>query len=103
MSRSGQNRHLDQEMREWHARKRNTVFPDAIRNARRVDYFLWHGARCPTIVQRAGALLWGFAFFMLGVSFVSLAVRQESAGILLIIPIVLFIYIGGRIFWNGCR
>src|SRR5579859_5689415 len=96
-------RSLRDELREWHARQRNTVFPDTVRNARKVDFFFWHGAPHPTLVQRIAALLYGFALSMAGISFVPLALRQGAAGIGLFIPVIVFGYIGGRIFWNGCK
>lgn len=90
-------------LREWHSRQRNTVFPDTVRNERNVNFFFWHGAPRPTVVQRIAALLYGVALFMLGMSFIPLALRQGATGIGLLVPIIGFAYLGGRIFWNGCK
>ncbi|SRR5260370_9913420 len=103
MHKTKQHRNLNEEPYEWRDRQRNIVFPDTVRNARNVDFFFWHGSPRPTPIQRTAALLFGFAIFMLGVSFIPAAMREGAGGVSFILLIAWFCYIGGRIFWNGCK
>ena len=52
---------------EIRERQSNTVYPDPVRNARGVDFFLWNGAPNPTLVQRIAAWLFGLTFIGYGI------------------------------------
>jgi len=82
-----------------HARQRNIVWPDTLRNSRKVDAFLWKGSPNATPVQRIGAWLFGLTFLGLGVNFFILA---RHAGSRLIGAVGLAgIFLGLRLCYNG--
>jgi hypothetical protein len=53
---------LDNFIEEMQSRQRNIDWPDRIRNAWRVDEFLWKGVARPIPVQHIGAWMFGIVF-----------------------------------------
>ena len=51
------------------AKQSNTIWPDTLRNTPSVDRLLWHGSPDATLVQRIGSLIFGLAFFSIGLAF----------------------------------
>jgi hypothetical protein len=84
-------------MEDIHARQRNIVWPDTLRNGRRVDAFLWRGSPDATPVQRIGAWLFGLAY--LGLSFFIFA-RHAGSRLVGAIGLAL-IFLGLRFCRNG--
>jgi hypothetical protein len=83
------------------ARQKNTVWPDALVNSRRVDEFFWKGSRDRTLVQRIGAWLFGLCYMVGGLVSVSVARREGS--LLLVIFSSVWLYVGARVLLNGFR
>lgn len=67
------NSHRDQEpefIKDIRAKQRNVTWPDLPQNATSVDKLLWHGSRHATAIQKAGSLIFGFFFGLIGASFI---------------------------------
>ncbi len=58
------------------ARQRNTIWPDAVRNAARVDGFILKGNPRASKVQRAGILIFGLGFALAACGFLSLILNH---------------------------
>ena len=105
--RVGRHRKLDKFIEETHASQRNIVFPDALRNARSADAFLWRGSPNPPFVQRVGAWMFGLVFMGFGLLSFPLAVRilredRSRFGFVITALIgISLVLIGIRIFRNG--
>jgi hypothetical protein len=85
-------------------RQRNTIWPDTVRNAAKVDGFLWKGSPSATKVQRVGAFIFGIllllaAAMLVGIAFVDGYVGLPSIG--LIVIAVGVIYLGCRLIRNA--
>lgn len=80
-------------------KQKNTVWPDALRNSRSIDEFLWKGSFNPPLVQRIGAWLIGSSFILLGLAVLILTATEGlslatflGAGATLL---------GAKVFFNG--
>jgi hypothetical protein len=71
-----------------------------MKNSAGVDAFLWKGAKHPSGVQRAGAVIFGLVFICAAFMFASVSAERHSLLGLLSFGIL---YVGGRILWNGMR
>ena len=97
----------DEFLKDAHARQRNIVFPDTVRNGRAVDVFLWRGSPNPTVIQRIGAWIFGLQFIASGLLFMLVLVPKRRnfdspPGLAIFVIIGLFcFYVGGRIIRNG--
>lgn len=83
----------------------NTLWPDAFRNSRSVDEFLWKGSPDAPLVQRIGACIFGLTFMLSGVGFVEIdrEITPDRKSIVLVIVGVLFFGAGLKVFLNGFR
>ena len=86
---------------EIKAKQSNTLWPDAIKNSRGVDEFLWKGSPNAPMVQRIGAWIFGLFFLMAGLSFLDVAYERQ-APLVLVISLAFFA-LGTRICLNGFR
>ena len=86
---------------EIKAKQSNTVWPDALKNSRGVDKFLWKGAPNAPLVQRIGAWIFGIFFLMAGVSFLNSAFERHS--LLVLVIALAFFALGTRVCLNGFR
>ena len=93
-------RRIDQYIEEMDSRQRNILWPEATRNASLVDRFLWKGNPNATLVQRAGAWMFGMAFAVMGLTIIGLA--YEESRLVTIFGIAVGA-LGVRVFINGCR
>ncbi|HEX4321824.1 MAG TPA: hypothetical protein VHZ52_13010 [Acidobacteriaceae bacterium] len=85
------------------ARQSNTLWPDALRNGRSVDAFLWKGDPNAPLVQRIGAWIFGLTFILIGLCSVDIAFEKpEDAWPWGAFSVILFM-IGGKVFLNGFR
>ena len=91
----------DQAIEEVRAKQKNTVWPDAIRNSRSVDAFLWNGSPDAPLVQRIGAWIFGLTFILIGLVWVDVAYERNwpAFGVLSMVWLV----VGGKVFFNGFR
>jgi hypothetical protein len=83
------------------AKQRNFVFPDTLRNSRRVDEFLWKGSPNAPLVQRAAAWMFGLFFVLAGVAFLDVAFEKHY-WIFGVLSLGWFL-VGGKVFLNGFR
>ncbi len=79
----------------------NTVWPDALRNSRGVDEFLWRGSPNAPLVQRIGAWVFGITLLIFGIVFLDVAHRMHSPFDL--VPSLAFFPLGTRVCLNGFR
>lgn len=86
---------------EIKAKQSNILWPDAMKNSRGVDEFLWKGAPNAPLVQRIGAWIFGIFFLMAGVSFLDVAYEKHDPLILLMG--LAFFGVGIRVCLNGFR
>jgi hypothetical protein len=99
--------HLNKFIEETRASQGNIVFPDVVRNGRSVDAFLWNGRPNPTLVQRIAARMLGVAFMVMGLLWLSNAVKARvEAGFSISVVIeatfaLAIVAVGIRIFRNG--
>lgn len=97
---------LDKLIDETRASQRNIVFPDAVRNGRAVDVFLWKGSPNPPLVQRIGAWMFGLLFIGFGLTFWVIA-KEDRHGDGPIFALILGLFglavllVGIRVFRNG--
>ena len=103
---SGESPHRDREaaeniVEELKARQQNLVWPNALKNSRSVDEFLWRGAPDAPLVQRIGAWLFGSAFTLIGI--IGLTMSYEKPSIAFGMLSLVCLYVGGRVFLNGFR
>jgi hypothetical protein len=82
-------------------KQENILWPDTVRNSRSVDAYLWKGSPSAPLVQRIGAWLFGLCFFVLGLR--ELIVSIQLRDWLFILLSVGSIFLGTRIFINGCK
>ncbi len=92
---------LDESIEEVRAKQRNTVWPDATKNSRSVDVFLWKGSPNAPLVQRIGAWIFGLAFILIGLLWVDVAFERHSP-VFGVLSIGWFA-VGGKVFLNGFR
>jgi ammonia channel protein AmtB len=95
---------LDGFIEETRARQRNIEFPDALRNSRSADVFLWRGSPRPTLVQRIAAWMFGLVFIGIAAESFSFAVAERSsfAVVLALVSMsAMAAFVGVRIFRNG--
>ena len=59
------------------ARQRATCFPDTLETGGSVDAFLWKGDPKAKPVQRAGLIVFGILFFLLGVAIASIPFQKD--------------------------
>jgi hypothetical protein len=93
-------------LNEIHARQKNTVWPDLMKNRALVDSFLWKGSSEATVVQRIGIALFGLLFFcpaMLIVRFGCLEPGPALFRTLMFLLALPWIAIGCRLLWNSLR
>jgi hypothetical protein len=57
--------------------QQNVLVPDILKNASRVDDFLWHGSQDATRVQRIGSVVIGLLLICCGISSAFTATRQH--------------------------
>jgi hypothetical protein len=63
---------------EVRQRQRNIVFPDTVKNARRVDALLLRGDPNAPLVQRVGAWVFGCFFLLCGIACLGLAIKSHA-------------------------
>lgn len=86
---------------EFKAKQSNILWPDAMKNSRGVDEFLWKGAPNAPLVQRIGAWIFGIVFLLFGIAFLDIAHRLHSPSDLVIA--LAFFGLGTRVCLNGFR
>ena len=86
-------------------RQRNTVWPDTLQNAAKVDGFIWKGSPTATGVQRVGILIWGIVFLVMAYALLSLLFldQLEPASIVVLIFAFGAAYVGHRLVRNAFR
>jgi len=82
-------------------RQRNVLWPDAPRNSRNVDAFLWKGDPDAPLIQRIGACIFGLTFILIGLGWLDVAYERHwmVVGVLSIA----WFFIGARLIRNGFR
>jgi hypothetical protein len=91
----------DRAIEEIRAKQRSTVWPDAMRNSRSVDAFLWKGSPDAPLVQRIGAWIFGLTFILCGLGWVSVA--YEKGDFVFGALSIVWFALGGKVFLNGFR
>ena len=86
---------------EVRAKQSNTIWPDALKNSKGVDEYLWKGSENAPLVQRIGAILFGITFLIGGLAFLNVAHQKQSA-LFGILAVGLFL-VGGKVLLNGFK
>ena len=79
------------------SKQNNTLWPEAMVNARSADMFLWWGSENPPLVQRIAAWLFGLFFIGLGLAFL----LTDQSRVFRVLSSFVCVLIGARIFRNG--
>ena len=88
---------------ELDAAQKNILPHDVLRNDRSVDDGLWNGFERPSGVQKAGLIIWG-TFFIIGAVSLASYIKSSNKGTFIgIVPTLLFLIAGVRIFSNAFR
>ncbi len=98
------NEHQRHRLREdVELRQRNTIWPDTVRNAAKVDGFLWKGSPTATKVQRVGAFICGMGLVLIACAFVGLVLTSpfEWASMVLMAISSGIAYVGFRLLRNA--
>jgi hypothetical protein len=90
--------HLIDEIKD---RQSNTLWPDAMKNSRGVDEFLWESSPDAPLVQRMGAWLFGIFFILGGLGWLDVAYEKHWT-VFGVLSVAWFL-IGGKVFLNGFR
>lgn len=80
-------------------RQNNIVFPDTVRNARGVDFFLWNGNPNPSLVQRIAA--WLFGLTLIGFGVLALVIARDAGSFFARMLAASGFLIVAKIFRNG--
>jgi len=70
------------------AKQRAILWPDALRAGKSVDEFLWKGDPNAKPIQRAGLVVFGFSFWILGVSIIAIGWAKDEGLACLVMSLV---------------
>jgi phosphotransferase system glucose/maltose/N-acetylglucosamine-specific IIC component len=85
------------------AKQKATVWPDTMRNGSSVDAFLWKGDPQAKPIQRAGLVVFGFAFLIFAIVIASIPFEKnfEDGGVIDFLMALFALLISLRLFRNA--
>jgi phosphotransferase system glucose/maltose/N-acetylglucosamine-specific IIC component len=94
---------FDEIREEIEAKQRTVLFEDGLRAGKSVDDFLWKGDPNAKPIQRAGLVVFGLTFWLLGILLIAISWAKDE-GIATVIGSLIgsaFVLVAIRLFWNA--